>query len=32
MKIEESEKASIHRELNPGHLWLEPPVAHLTAT
>ena len=25
-KIEESEKASSHRELNPGHLWLEPPV------
>ena len=26
MKIEESEKAGSHRELNPGHLWLEPPV------
>jgi len=25
-KIEESEKASIHQESNPGHLWLEPPV------
>ena len=25
-KIEESEKASRHWELNPGHLWLEPGV------
>ena len=25
-KIEESEKAISHRESNPGHLWLEPPV------
>ena len=25
-KIEESEKAGSRRELNPGHLWLEPPV------
>ena len=25
-KIEESEKVSNHRELNPEHLWLEPPV------
>ena len=25
-KIEESEKAGSHRESNPGHLWLEPPV------
>ena len=26
VKIEESEKAGSCRELNPGHLWLEPPV------
>ena len=26
MKIDESEKASSHRESNPGHLWLKPPV------
>ena len=26
MKIEESEKAGSHWELNQGHLWLEPPV------
>ena len=26
VKIEESEKAGSHRESNPGHLWLEPPV------
>ena len=25
-KIEESENASSDQELNPGHLWLEPPV------
>ena len=25
-KIEESQKAGSHREPNPGHLWLEPPV------
>ena len=25
-KIEESEKAGIRWESNPGHLWLEPPV------
>ena len=25
-KIEESEKAGSRRELNPEHLWLEPPV------
>ena len=25
-KIEESEKADSHRESNPGHIWLEPPV------
>ena len=25
-KIEESEKASSHQEMNPGHLWFEPPV------
>ena len=25
-KIEESEKAGCRQELNPGHLWLEPPV------
>ena len=25
-KIEESEKAGSCWELNPGHLWLEPPV------
>ena len=25
-KIEENEKASSHRQSNPGHLWLEPPV------
>ena len=25
-KIEESEKAGSYRELNPRHLWLEPPV------
>ena len=31
-KIEESEKASSHRELNPGHLWLEPPVLCYWAT
>ena len=26
VKIEESKKAGSRRELNPGHLWLEPPV------
>ena len=26
VKIEESEKASSHRESNPGHFWLEPPA------
>ena len=32
-KIEESEKAGSHRELNPGYLWLEPPVlCHWTTT
>ena len=25
-KIEDSEKAGNHWELNPGHLWLEPPA------
>ena len=25
-KIVKSEKAGSHQELNPGHLWLEPPV------
>ena len=25
-KIEESEKASSHQEMNSGQLWLEPPV------
>ena len=31
-KIEESEKAGSRRELNPGHLWLEPPVRHNSQT
>ena len=26
VKIEESEKGGSHRESNPGHLWLVPPV------
>ena len=25
-KTEESEKAGSRRDMNPGHLWLEPPV------
>ena len=25
-KIEQGEKASSHRESNPGQLWLEPPM------
>ena len=30
--LEESEKASSCRELNPGHLWLEPSVSHNSQT
>ena len=32
VKIEESEKAGSRRKLNPGHLWLEPPVLCHRAT
>ena len=28
-KLEESEKTGSHRESNPGHLWLEPPVLYM---
>ena len=31
-KIEKSVKAGSHRELNPGHLWLEPPRQSPTLT
>ena len=32
VKTEESEKAGSHRESNPGHLWLEPPVEPVERT